>query len=157
MSLAFCLDGKDNSEFSSIALNIQTNHLPGPALEHDSQPLQIEIYLFIVQASCSTHWSPGLKAPCFTKIQVVASDKTRKQKDACDTAAAASEPSVTAAARDKGGRLAAVGLSLLWVAFPPGNCHGERDQQHWPAAFRKLGISMEIPQYTTYIQCTYIK
>jgi hypothetical protein len=70
--------------------------------------------------SCSTHssWSPALKAPSaqsFTKIQVVARNK--KRKDVRDTAAAAA---VTAATSDRRGTLAAVGLSLLWAAFSPG-------------------------------------
>jgi hypothetical protein len=59
--------------------------------------------------------------PSFTKIKIVARDKTTKRNDARDTAA---EASVTAAARDRGERLAAVGLSLLSAALSPGNRHG---------------------------------
>ncbi len=38
----FLSDEKDNSGFSLIAISIQTN-LSGSPLEHDLQPLQIEI------------------------------------------------------------------------------------------------------------------
>ena len=74
-----------------IATNIQSN-LSGSSLEHDDpQPLQIENYFswFLLffstgkHLSCSTQWSPALKAPSapsFTKIQVVACNKTRKME-----------------------------------------------------------------------------
>ncbi len=69
--------------------------------------------------SCSTHWSPVLKAPSapsITKFQVVARYKTRNtERRFRDTAPAAA---VTAATSDRQGTLAAVGLSLLWSAFP---------------------------------------
>ncbi len=66
-------------------MNIQSN-LARSSLEHDPPPLQIEIYFFLIfsadkHLSCSTHLSPALKAPSapsFTKIQVIACDKTRK-------------------------------------------------------------------------------
>jgi hypothetical protein len=103
-------------------MNIQSN-LSGPSLEHDPQPLKLENNFFSIfstgkHLSCSTHWSPALKAPSapsFTKIQVVARNK--KRKDTCSTTAAAA---VTAAASNRGGRLAAAGLGLLWAAFSPG-------------------------------------
>jgi hypothetical protein len=65
-------------------MNIQSN-ISGSALEHDPLPLQ-NVFFFLIfssgkHLSCLTHWSPALKAPSapsFTKIQVVASDKTSK-------------------------------------------------------------------------------
>ncbi len=49
--------------------------------------------------------------------QLQVSARLGKPKDTCYTAAAAA---VTDAARDRGGRLAAVGLSLLWATISPG-------------------------------------
>ncbi len=40
----FCSDERESSEFSLIAMNIQSN-LPGSSLGYDPQPLQIDFFL----------------------------------------------------------------------------------------------------------------
>ncbi len=129
--------------------------------------------------SCLTHWSPVLKAPSapsFTKIQVIARYKTRKmeRRQRHHRRRCRHRRHQLQAGNVGGSRVEPFVGSL----FPWRNCHGgawnktllvtstrvriEWDQQHWhgPAAksgFRTLGISMDIPQYTTYIPCIYIQ
>ncbi len=82
--------GKFRIQFNCNEHSIQS----GSSLEDDPPPLhclQIEIKFFSIfsaskHLSCSAHWSPTLKAPSapsFTKIQVVARNKTRKTDLLC--------------------------------------------------------------------------
>ncbi len=110
---------KDSSEFSLIAMNIQTN-LSGSSLEHDLPPSQTNIEFFSIfragkHLSCLTHWSPALKAPSPPSFTKLPATRQGKLKDTRNTAAAAS---FTAATSDRGGTREAVGLSLLWLPFP---------------------------------------
>ncbi len=171
---------RESSEFSLIAMSIQSN-LSGSSLEHDPRPLQTECFPSWFQrrqaSSCSTPWSPALKAPLapsFTKIQGVARNKTRKTERRL-----LNHRRRRRHCRSKRQR-GEVGCSLVepFVGsnFPWHNCHGgawnktflithtfvriEWDQQQGPAAksgFRKLGISRNFHGYTTYIPCIYIK
>jgi hypothetical protein len=121
----FWSDERESSEFSLIAMNIQSN-ISGSSLEHDPQPLQIEINFFLdfqhrqssklfnTLVTCPE----GRVGPIFHQdsSSCPQQEKERRLRHHCSRRPAA----VTAAASDRGGRLAAAGLSLLWAAFSPG-------------------------------------